>query len=562
MDRRDFFKTGIAAGVLTALAPGQSTGTPFAQTSEKSAKPRQEFASDVVIIGGGLGGCAAALAALRNGLSVVMTEETDWIGGQLTAQAVPPDEHRWIETHGATALYQDFRKAVRRYYVDHYPLTDDAKKRKNLNPGDGWVSRLCHEPRIALAVLGQYLMPYLSSGRLTLLLECKAIRATVSDDLVRSVVVKNRNTQATIELTAPYFLDATELGDLLPMTGTEFRTGAEAKSETGELHAAEVADPNDQQCFTVCFAMDYVKDANHVIDKPQNYDFWKDYVPELKPSSNRPMLSFPSHIGFSPEVESLEGKTWNYWSYRRVINRKNFLPGTYVGDVTIVNWGENDYHFGNLVGAEGDFEKHFNAAKQLSLSLLYWLQTAAPRPNGGEGWPGLRLRKDVVGTEDGLAKYPYIRESRRIEAVFTVLEQHVGKANRKIITGKDEEFGADFHDSVGVGYYPIDLHASTGGKNSIGAEALRFQIPLGALLPKRMKNLIPANKNIGTTHVTNGCYRLHPVEWGIGEAAGMAVVFALQKKTIPHAIREKEALLADFQNLIRSQGVETHWRPD
>ena len=44
----------------------------------------------------------------------------------------------------------------------------------------------------------------------------------------------------------------------------------------------------------------------------------------------------------------------------------------------------------------------------------------------GQGWPGIRLRPDIMGTEDGLAKYPYIRESRRIKAVFTVLEEHVG----------------------------------------------------------------------------------------------------------------------------------------
>src|SRR3712207_8348422 len=48
------------------------------------------------------GGCAAALAACRAGLRVVLSEETDWIGGQLTSQAVPPDEHPWIESFGCT----------------------------------------------------------------------------------------------------------------------------------------------------------------------------------------------------------------------------------------------------------------------------------------------------------------------------------------------------------------------------------------------------------------------------------------------------------------------------
>ena len=39
-------------------------------------------------------------------------------------------------------------------------------------------------------------------------------------------------------------------------------------------------------------------------------------------------------------------------------------------------------------------------------------------------------------------------------------------------------------------------------------------------LPVRIGNLIAGGKNLGTTHITNGCYRLHPVEWNIGEAAG------------------------------------------
>lgn len=79
-----------------------------------------ERVADIVIAGGGLGGCAAALATLRNGLTVILTEETDWIGGQLTQQGVPPDEHNWIETHGATQLYRDVRTAIRKYYVQNY----------------------------------------------------------------------------------------------------------------------------------------------------------------------------------------------------------------------------------------------------------------------------------------------------------------------------------------------------------------------------------------------------------------------------------------------------------
>jgi NADPH-dependent 2,4-dienoyl-CoA reductase/sulfur reductase-like enzyme len=82
---------------------------------------------EVLIVGGGLGGVAAALAALRLGRRVILTEETDWLGGQLTAQAVPPDEHDWIEERGCTASYRRLRDGIRQYYRDHYPLTAAAR---------------------------------------------------------------------------------------------------------------------------------------------------------------------------------------------------------------------------------------------------------------------------------------------------------------------------------------------------------------------------------------------------------------------------------------------------
>jgi len=143
--------------------------------------------------------------------------------------------------------------------------------------------------------------------------------------------------------------------------------------------------------------------------------------------------------------------------------------------------------------------------------------------------------------------------------LFTVLEEHVGKENYDKVSGKTNKIAAPFYDSVGIGYYHIDLHPTCGGVNYVDFPSLRFQIPLGALLPIRLKNLLPANKNIGTTHITNGCYRLHPVEWSIGEAVGSVIGFALQKNITPHEIRAKNNLLSEFQEFIRSRGIETEW---
>ena len=560
MNRRNFIQLGITGGVLSVFPTLAAACHP-----QEALIKSKELSADLIIAGGGLGGCAAALSALRNGLKVILTEETDWIGGQLTSQGVPPDEHQWIETHGATQLYRDFRTAIRQYYIRNYPLTDAARAQPYLNPGNGSVSRLCHEPRVALAVLNERMNPYISSGQLTILTEHKAIGADVEKDRVRSLKVAHVRSKDETVLTAPYFVDATELGDLLPLTGTEFRTGTESRSETNELHASEIADPQNQQAFTLIFALDYDKNGNHVITKPLTYNFWRDYVPALTPPWSGPLLSLaysnpatlePRTLGFHPENLST-GDALNLWSYRRIIAKDNFKPGTYDSDIIIVNWPQNDYLLGNLDTSEQEFEHHVAQAKQLNLSLLYWLQTEAPRPDGGQGWPGLRLRSDILGTSDGMAKYPYVREARRIKALFTVLEEHVGKENRLLVSGQDQ--AAEFFDSVGVGYYHIDLHPSTGGNNYIDFPSLPFQIPLGALIPQRVENLLPANKNIGTTHITNGCYRLHPVEWNIGETVGMLASFALQQKTSPRAIRETAGLLADFQQMIQAQGVEIRW---
>jgi hypothetical protein len=512
----------------------------------------KELKCDVAVIGGGVGGCAAALALARGGLRVAMTEETDWIGGQLTSQAVPPDEHPWIESFGATRSYRAWRQGVRRYYRAHYPLTAEARGAALLNPGGGRVSRLTHEPRVALAVLEQMLAPYESSGGLTVLRRTRPVSADIERDRIRAVTVASLESGREAVIHAPYFLDATEQGDLLPLARAEFVTGFESSKQTGEPHAPSEAQPANIQSFTYCFAMDYRKGENHVIDKPEDYAFWRDYTPELRPpwsgklldwKTTHPVTLQPRVIGFDPDCDA-NGRDGGWWLYRRIACARHVAGGT---DITLVNWPQNDYWLGNLHGvSEAEAARNIRRAKQLSLSLLYWMQTEA-------GWPGLRLRRDVVSTEDGLAKYPYIRESRRIQAEFTVLEQHVSTAVRKSNTAEA------FHDSVGVGSYRIDLHPSSGGDNYIDVSSLPFQIPLGALIPKRIENLIPAAKNAGVTHITNGCYRLHPVEWNIGESAGLLAAEALRTSEPPRGIRSQPRRLAEFQTRIQAQGVEIAW---
>ncbi len=525
----------------------------------------EESQADAVIIGGGMGACAAALGLCRNGMRVIMTEETDWIGGQVTAQAVPPDEHPWIESFGATRAYRDFRTRIRDYYRRHYPLTGEAHRTWNFNPGNAWVSRISHEPKVSLAVLRALLAPYLSAKKLTILKNHRAVRADADGDVVRSVTVRNIHDAKEITLYGAYFIDATECGDLLPLTGAEYVTGFESRAETGEPHAPEAAQPANMQAFTQCFAMDHREGENHVIDKPDIYGYWREYVPRLRPPWSGRLLSWQYSNPRTLEPRTLSfipGNKDGWWGYRRIIDKTNFLPGSFDSDVTIVNWPQNDYLDGSIIDVSGEERAaHLYRSRQLSLSLLYWIQTEAPRPDGGAGYPGIRLRPDVTDTADGIAKYPYIRESRRIRAEFTVCEQHVGVDARMTMTGKPrEELGAEiFRDSIGVGYYSIDLHPSTGGDNYIDISSFPFQIPLGALIHRRMENLIPACKNIGTTHITNGCYRLHPVEWNIGESAGTLAAYCVSKKLRPRQVRNTPGRLEEFQTILQEQGVEIRW---
>src|SRR5262245_5994627 len=154
--RRRRFLEGCGIGLASLLAARSESSGQF----QAAAPPPREIAGDAVIAGGGLGACAAALALLRQGRSVIMTEPTDWIGGQPTSQAVPPDEHGWIEQFGSNASYQALRQGIRDYYRRHYPLTAKSLANRHLNPGNGGVSRLCHEPRVALSVLTDMLAPY------------------------------------------------------------------------------------------------------------------------------------------------------------------------------------------------------------------------------------------------------------------------------------------------------------------------------------------------------------------------------------------------------------------
>jgi len=536
---------------LTQLTLAPVAARPLASLSALTVLSGAEAAADLVIVGGGAGGCAAALAACQRGLRVIMTEESLWIGGQFTAQAVPPDENRWIESIGGTASYRALRETVRDHYRRDPALLERARRNARLNPGNGWVSRICAEPRVWLASIEAMLAPHVAEGRLRILRGTRLHGVDVHRDVIRAVRVRDARDAEQV-LHARYFADATELGDLLALSGAEHVSGAESRTMTGEPHAPAEYQPDNQQSFTVVFAMEHRAGEHHVSDRPAEYAHWRAATVEVNGTA-WPLLGFEEpankRIGFDPVART------GYWSYRRIIDQTLFTPGTHPGDVTLVNWWQNDYADGPLVGVPAsDAAAHVRAAGALSRCLLYWLQTEAPRPDGGLGWPGLRLRADIVGTSDGLAMMPYIRESRRLLTQTIVREQDVLRSLQP--AGKET---TAFPDSVGIGHYAMDLHRTTRGDTGGYGDTIPFQIPLGALVPVRLGNLLPACKNFGVTHLTNGCYRLHPIEWNVGEAAGHLVAQAIRTQVPPRAIHANVERTRDLQRTLTNAGVPLAW---
>ncbi|MCI2239817.1 FAD-dependent oxidoreductase [Paenibacillus sp. TRM 82003] len=520
--------------------------------------------ADLLVLGGGLGGVAAALTAARLGHRVVLVERSGWLGGQLTTQAVPPDEHQWIEGEHSSPAYRRLRELVREHYRRTYPLLPRAAADPTLNPGLGYVSRLCCEPRVAALAVEELLSPAQGAGLLTVLRRTALTAVQRDGERIGEVLVHDLADGRPTRLLAPLVADATELGDVLELAGVEHVVGAEARSRTGEPHAPEVADPMDQQAVTWCCALEFRAGEDHTVERPAGYEHWRtahdprwpgpqlsfdDVVPETLARRTRPLFAADPILGEQRPQRDL-------WQYRRLLARTHLDPSFAGGEVTCVNWPQTDYWELPLLGVDAATrERALAGARELTLSFVHWLQTEAPRHDGGTGYPELRLRGDVTGTADGLAQEVYVRESRRVLAERTVTELDVGRLARG-----DGAGSAEFTDSVGIGYYRIDLHPSTSGRTYVDIDCFPFQVPLGALLPRDVVNLLAAAKNIGTTHVTNGAYRLHPVEFTIGEAVGALAAYCAEHGAAPSQVRADPAHLERYQGLLSGTlGVPLAW---
>ncbi|HSD77854.1 MAG TPA: FAD-dependent oxidoreductase, partial [Solirubrobacteraceae bacterium] len=315
--------------------------------------------ADVLVAGGGLGGVAAALACARRGVPCVVCEPGPALGGQLTAQAVPPDEHPCVERRGVTAGYRALREAIRERYRRHEPLTAAARARAELNPGQGTVSRLCHEPRVSLAVLDELLAPHRAAGLVDVRLRHRALSAEVEGDRITAVTFADEEDGGELVVRPRIVLEATETGVLLELAGVEHRVGAESVAQTGEPHARPRPEPGNLQPVTWCFAVDHRPGEDHTIGRPPGYDEVAALRPAGLPAGHLTLTAPDPRTGapvartfrpdppgdpaaVGPDFDDPSGDR-DLWLFRRIAAAGNFAPGAYAGDITLACWPQLDF---------------------------------------------------------------------------------------------------------------------------------------------------------------------------------------------------------------------------
>lgn len=524
-----------------------------------ASKPAQTVKCDILIVGGGTGGAAAALAATKSqqaALKVCVTEETDWLGGQMTAQGVSAlDENYLVETSGACKRYQDLRRDIRNFYSTSRKLSATGASKKYLDPGNCWVSRLAFEPKVCLDLLNERIKPAAAAGKLATYLRYKPIYAECTSDkngrkTIHSIEMINLDRGDTVKFEAKIFIDATELGELLPLCEMEYGSGSDSTNSTTEPHAPISGDVENVQDFVFPFVIEYRPGEHHVIEKPRFFD-------EFNAKGKFSLQGWKMfESAFRKNDDGSESELLPFWTYRRLIDKTFFDDANYPFDVSMINWDSNDLRGENIIDKSAAVQSDRLArAKFLSLGFLYWLQTEVARDDGGKGYPELMLRTDVLATSDGLSKFPYIRESRRIKPIKQIIEQDI------IASSNDLPRSTAFEDTVGIGLYPVDIH---GHQEVQGAaqQTSPFQISLSSLIPNDATNLLPACKNLGVTHITNGAYRLHPIEWAIGEAQGTLAAHLCKENCEAKDYLKDFKRLRNLQRELVENGAPIYWFDD
>ena len=448
----------------------------LALISEVSAQ--DTLHTEVLVVGGGTGGTAAGIQAARMGRKVIITEETTWLGGMLTAAGVSATDGNHQLSSG---MWNEFRNALYKKYGGEKKVST------------GWVSNTLFEPHVGDSIFKSWAKQL---PNLTILYKQIPIAALVHKNKVTGVVIRNKENRKTTYILAQQVIDATELGDLLAMAKVPYNIGMEANSLTGEN--IPVAETNDiiQDLTYVAILKNYGAKADCTIAKPAGYDpaeFDASCTNYYKNSSRK-----------APGVDAKK-----MLDYGKLPNNKYMLNWPIYGNDTYLNVIQLSDSMRNLALEE---------ARQTTLRFVYFIQQEL-------GFKNLGLADDEFPTENKLALIPYHREGRRVEGLVRFKIQHIATpyATKEAL----------YRTGISVGDYPVDHHHK---KNPKAPQHLdfypvpSFNVPLGALIPKNISGLIVAEKAISVSNLANGTTRLQPCVLLTGQAAGVLAALTVEMK--------------------------------
>ncbi len=664
---RAFASPLLASSLLIGSLP---LGQVQAQTSV-SPTPDQVVPCEVLIVGGGLAGTAAAYEALLLGHQVCMTELTDWVGGQISSQ-------------GTTALDESREQRNQLFYSRGYKELRDRVEAKygRLNPGDCWVSASCFMPYDAHTILMEMLEEAEKRGGGTLKwfpntvvkqvelnqggnhidqvmaiqhspapgtapLNSEPLSTLIedvytyqdSDRLAKTIIefvpagLNPHIAQAGVSQRVDWFVvEATETGEVVALAGVPYQLGLDPRSPLNPSSPVSQRDPYCTQGFTYTFAMERTAE-------PQTFEvpnFYSTYAPYYSWEKTRDSLKTPQdHFDFVFTYRRLWGANPEAEARISGVSRPQ------VGDISMQNWTwGNDYRPGtqqdNLIltqdqlQASGQLEPGgwmgglrtdaLRKGEENALGFFYWLTTGTTDSQIDDSWKQpdpynvlLQGLDSPMGTVHGLSKYPYIREGRRIigrpsfgyEEGFTIsevdfswndfaseyyqqtLDSDTYRSMRRFLAGLAtvDTFAEDgnpndfpirgrsriYPDSVGIAQYAIDFHPCMAeypaekpgnierpGVRQAHGQAYPAQIPLRAMIPQKIDNLLVSSKSIATSYSAAAAYRVHSFEWSVGAAAAHTIDFSLRQGVLPYELvdnlPQQEPMLEALQQQIHASG--------
>jgi len=445
---------------------------------------------DVLVVGGGAAGAAAAWQAAALGATVLVAEPSPWLGGMITAAGVAAFDGN------KASLASGFFRRLRDALEEHYGGPQGVKT--------AWVSDTCFEPRVGADLIARFVA---ESGAVVWhgaeLLSVERTGDRIAGATFRHEG-KNKRVEATITI------EATEYGDLLHAAGVPYRLGRESRDELGEAWAPAKADLIVQDMTMVAILKKDPSGRARPVPRPEGYD------PRVFDCST-------SDICPTPDEALLNHKLFDWHGF--------ITYGSLPRDKFMLNWPFHSNDSPDSVGIFGTPHERAEAirrAKHRTLCYVHYMQNELGHPEWG-------LAEDEYGTPDHLPFIPYVRESRRVRGVRTMVTQDVvpveGHA-RPVLRA----------DSIAVGDYFLDHHHATEHlppERRLGEKYPKnapFQIPYPVTVPESVDGLLVTEKNISVSHIVNGCTRLQPVVMLAGQAVGAAAALCVRHGVEPRAL--------------------------